>query len=475
MLSGELVEPIILWFRKDLRLDDHPALRAAVKKNHPILPIYVWSPEEEGDWAMGGASMWWLHQSLTSFQAKLKQLGGRLVIKKGPVLKTIIELVRQTRVGAIYFNRHYEPHSIRLEKKIYKELRKVGCSAESFPGNVLFEPWEVQSGTGKPYRVFNPFYRKVLGIPDLSESLPAPRRIIFYKKSLTSRNLSQLNLEPKFDWAQGMRRVWSPGEMGARKELRRFLKQSQKSYGQDRDKPFLRSTSRLSPHLHFGEITPRQIWRALPKNSKSGPFLRQLIWREFAYHLLFHFPFTPLKPLQSQFGKFPWRKNRAALKAWQKGETGYPIVDAGMRELWTTGWMHNRVRLITASFLVKDLLQPWQEGARWFWDTLVDADLANNTLGWQWVAGCGADAAPFFRIFNPVTQGKRFDPQGIYVRKWVPELARVPDKYLHEPWKAPEGDLKKWGVVLGRDYPSPIVDHQHARQKALQTLKDMKK
>ena len=336
---------------------------------------------------------------------------------------------------------------------------------------------------GKPFQVFTPFWKTCLSLVESTTPLSTSTRFSAPDQWPNSVPLVSLQLEPKIDWTGGIRSTWSPGEDGAQRELRRFLEKALPGYSEHRDRPDEIQTSRLSPYLHFGEISPRQVWHAVRKYTSENPdrqrsaeaYLRQLGWREFAHHLLFHFPYTVDQPLRAEFADFPWRDNVTDLQAWQRGQTGYPLVDAGIHELWTTGWMHNRVRMVVASFLIKHLLLPWQAGDRWFWDTLVDADLANNTLGWQWVAGCGADAAPYFRIFNPVMQGEKFDPHGDYVRRWVPELKRLPAEWIHKPWEAPTNVLSEAGVKLGTIYPEPIVDHHNARIRALATLAKLKK
>ncbi len=473
----------ILWFRQDLRLDDNPALLAALAHSKTIVPVFIWDPAAEGDWPLGGASRWWLHHSLTHLDQALRAVGSRLIIRQGKTLDTLQECVAATGATAVFWNRRYEPAIIARDKEIKTTLRASGLTAESFNAQLLFEPWTVQTKTSTPYKVFTPFYRACLALPEPSAPQPAPKQIGQPGAMPTSSKLEELALLPKIPWDKGLRSTWNSGEAASATTLDRFLEKALDDYLEGRDRPGVEGTSRLSPYLHFGEISPRRVWhviRAAMADHKDQSFrqsaegyLRELIWREFAYHLLFHFPHTPTAPLNKSFERFPWGKQPKALKAWQKGRTGYPIVDAGMRQLWTTGWMHNRVRMIVGSFLIKDLLISWQDGARWFWDTLVDADLASNTLGWQWVAGCGADAAPFYRIFNPVSQGERFDPEGAYVRHWVPELAKLPNKWLHKPWQAPDGILQEAGVTLGASYPQPIVDHDAARKKALELLKKM--
>ncbi len=475
----------LLWFRLDLRLTDNPALEAARQRGGPVVPVFVWAPEEEGDWPPGGASRWWLHRSLAALAGDLETRGARLLIRRGPSLASLRQLARETGADAVYWNRRYEPALIARDTAVKEALRADGLRAESFNSALLFEPWTVTNQTGKPFQVFTPFWRHCLAREDPPAPTPAPRRLPGPARAPRSEPLAALELEPTIDWASGLRAAWQPGEAGAAANLRRFLDHAFEQYGEDRNRPDRPGTSRLSPHLHFGEIGPRQVWQALKRHAaqrgwpvtrwRNTQFLAEIGWREFAYHLLYHFPHTPTRPLRAEFARFPWRKEAAWLRAWQRGRTGYPIVDAGMRELWATGWMHNRVRMITASFLVKDLLVDWCAGARWFWDTLVDADLASNTLGWQWTAGCGADAAPYFRIFNPVTQGQKFDPQGDYVRRWVPELARLPTEWIHRPWEAPDEVLRAGGVELGRTYPRPIVSHAIAREVALEALAKIKK
>ena len=474
---------VILWFRLDLRLADNPALKAAVRRG-TVVPVFIHAPEEEMPWEPGGASKWWLHQSLAALDLALQRAGSRLIMRRGPTLESLLKLVEQTGAEAVFWNRRYEPALIERDTKIMETLAGHGLLAESFNGALLNEPWTIKNQSGKSFQVFTPFWKHCLAKAEPNEPLPMPKHIPRPNCWPGSVRLKDLDLEPKIDWAQGLRTAWTPGEAGARAHLKRFLSSAIHDYAQSRNRPGHIGTSRLSPHLHFGEITPRQIWDAVRKHAekkgiarttwRSSQFLTEIGWREFAHHLLYHFPATPTEPLRKEFRKLRWHKNPEFLKAWQKGRTGYPIVDAGMRELWTTGWMHNRVRMIVASFLVKDLLISWQEGARWFWDTLVDADLAQNTLGWQWTSGCGADAAPYFRVFNPVSQAEKFDAKGDYVRKWCPEIARLPDKWLHKPWEAPEDILTKAGVRIGQNYPAPIVSHTIAREVALEAFARLK-
>jgi deoxyribodipyrimidine photo-lyase len=475
--------PALVWFRHDLRLDDNPALWAAIDRGGPVIPVFIGAPEEEGAWPPGAASRWWLHQSLGRLDGDLRAVGTRLIIRQGASLDQLQQLIDETGAEAIFWNRRYEPAAITRDTTVKQVLRTRKLVAESFNGNLLFEPWEIATREGKPFQVFTAFWRAALSRPSPAEPRTAPSRLAAPERWPDSLPLEELGLEPRIDWAAGFRETWQPGAAGAEQRLQRFLDEAAQKYKFARDYPAEPGTSSLSPHLHFGEISPRRIWHdvqswlAVARRAGTAEhgetFLKELGWREFAHHLLFHFPHTAEQPLRNRFDHFPHDDNQQLLAAWQKGRTGYPIVDAGMRELWHTGWMHNRVRMIVASFLVKDLLASWSSGAKWFWDTLVDADLANNTLGWQWTAGCGADAAPFFRIFNPVTQSQKFDPRGVYLRRWLPKLAALPDKWLHQPWEAPPDILQRAGIALGTTYPLPLVDHAAARQRALDAFKLM--
>jgi deoxyribodipyrimidine photo-lyase len=469
--------PALGWFRNDLRLSDNPALAAAVDRGGPVLPVFIWPSEEDEPWLPGAASRWWLNRSLASLSADLERRGSRLIIRRGPAEKALDDLVTMSGATSAFWNRRYEPSAISHDGALKKNLRGRGIVAESFNGSLLFEPWTIRNGSGQAYRVFTPYWRACLTqavAPVLSEApseLPAPE---VWPPSL---HLSELALESKLDWASGLQETWQPGETGAKEQLRRFCEEALEAYSVGRDRPADTGTSRISPHLHFGEISARQVRQAILEIGGSGSeaYLRQIGWREFAHHVLYHQPESPSQPLRTEFAAFPWKHDSKSLSAWEQGKTGYPMVDAGMRELLHTGWMHNRVRMVVASFLVKHLLIDWQQGASWFWDTLVDADLANNTLGWQWAAGCGADAAPYFRIFNPVLQGENFDPVGTYVRRWVSELAALPDAFIHKPWEAPTPILSAAGVVLGRTYPNPIISHATARERALSALGTIRK
>lgn len=462
----------IVWFRRDLRLADNPALSAALESGESILPVFIFDDEGEGDWPDGAASKWWLHHSLKALDGDLRALGSRLMILSGASETVLLKLCQDLDVYSVYWNRRYEPAIVERDTKIKKRLSENGVQARSFNGSLLHSPLSITNKSGTPFKVFTPFWKHIRNL-GTRKPLPRPGKLNAVEESVRGEALDAFELLPKIKWDEGFYEKWTPGERAAGEALATFAKGAVKRYAKDRDTPSVRGVSRLSPYLHFGELSPNQIWHGLESDSHE-PYLRQIAWREFAHHLLFHFKDTPDKPLRPEFAAFPWKRDEALLKAWQRGETGYPIVDAGMRELWRTGWMHNRVRMIASSFLVKHLLQPWQDGAAWFWDTLVDADLANNTMGWQWVAGCGADAAPYFRIFNPITQGERFDGAGEYTRRWVPELKDLPDKYLFQPWEAPAALLERAEVDLGGNYPLPIVKHAEGRQGALDAYAAMR-
>ncbi len=458
----------IVWFRNDLRLGDNPALRAACARGTTVVPVFVWAPEEEAPWEPGAASRIWLHDSLAALDRSLRLRGARLVLGRGPTLEALRGIARATGADAVFWNRRYEPAVIARDKLIKEALREDGVAAISSNGSLLWEPWEVVSKNGTPFQVFTPYYRAAAGAADPDSPLPAPKAIRFPRVPPVSLELDDLGLVPGRSWALRLRSAHRPGEEAARQRLARFVREALPTYASARDRPDQAGASGLSPHLHFGELSPRQMTAAV-QGDGDGPeaFVRELYWREFAHHLLFHFPHSASEPLRARFAAFPWADAPGERAAWQNGQTGYPIVDAGLAELWSTGVMHNRVRMIAASFLVKHLLQPWQAGARWFWDTLVDADLASNTLGWQWTAGSGADAAPFFRIFNPITQGERFDPEGSYVKRHLPVLAQLPPAFIHQPWRLPESTLRAAGVRLGENYPAPMIEHAAARQRAL--------
>ncbi|MFA6915357.1 MAG: deoxyribodipyrimidine photo-lyase [Parachlamydiales bacterium] len=462
----------IVLFRRDLRIHDHPALYHACEKEHKIVPLFIWSTEEEGAWPDGGASKWWLHYSLLALQEDLDSIGLKLTIRSGKIREVLSDVIKETEATSIFWSRRYEPSIIAHDKMIKSEFSGQGLDVVSYNASLLNEPWTIENKQGKPYQVFTPYWKACLAKGEPSEPLPMPKKGQQGHK-LPSLKVEDLGLLPIMHWDTGLKEAWTPGTRHALKLLDHFISGPILSYKEQRDFPAVEGISRLSPYLHFGEISPRMVWKAVrtkyphPRSDGINVYLSQLGWREFGHHLLYHFPKTTNFPLREDFALFPWKSDPKVLKAWQKGLTGYPIVDAGMRQLWKTGWMHNRVRMIVGSFLVKDLLITWLEGAKWFWDTLVDADLANNTLGWQWVGGCGADAAPYFRIFNPISQGERFDSDGFYVKTWIPELAKVPSKWIHKPWLAPPDILKNADVELGSDYPWPIVEHDKARVQAL--------
>jgi deoxyribodipyrimidine photo-lyase len=473
----------VVWFRRDLRLHDHAALAAAVKRGK-VVPVYIWSDDEDAETSPGSASRWWLHQSLSQLDQALRRLGSRLIFRSGPIVSTLERLCSEVNADGLVWHRLYEASEIRHDEAIRTRLGTRINYLESFPGYLLVEPSTLLNQSGRPYQVFTPFWRRcVLGLVP-NRPISCPRVLPSPMVWPNSDSLSDWGLLPTIPWAHGIEARWTPGEEAARRSMSRFVRKRVLDYGTQRNRPDCDGTSELSPRLHFGEISPGQVWEVLRQFAdregiaapvwKGWQFLAELGWREFAGYLLYHFPHTSTEPLRPEFVRYPWNPKKEHLSAWQRGQTGYPIVDAGMRQLWTTGWMHNRVRMIVASFLVKHLRVPWQEGVEWFWDTLVDADLANNTLGWQWTTGCGADASPYFRIFNPMTQGEKFDPHGCYVRQWVPELSGLPDNYLNRPWEASPKILSQANVRLGVDYPNPVVDHSVARQLALEGYSEMR-
>jgi deoxyribodipyrimidine photo-lyase len=455
----------LIWFRQDLRLTDNPALTDAAATGRPLVPVYLYEAE-----TVGAAARWWLHHSLANLSQSLAQAGTPLILRQGKASSAIPALAKELGASAVYWNRQYEPDAIARDAAIKSELKAQGIEAKSFKAQLLVEPFEVATKAGTPFKVFTRFWEAARATISIAPALPAPKQLTAFAPAPTSLQLEGLSLLPqKPNWAAGFSDHWQPGEMGAQAALERFLDHGLQDYASGRDRPDRASTSRLSPHLHFGDIGPAQIWRAVTARAadrNSDKLLAELGWREFAHHLLYHFQDLSHISLRREFEHFPWSVDEPALLAWQRGRTGYPIVDAGMRELWATGWMHNRVRMIVASFLIKHLMMPWQVGAKWFWDTLVDADLANNSASWQWVAGSGADAAPYFRIFNPILQGEKFDPDGIYVKTHVPELRAVDPTFIHKPWLSP---------VPPANYPAPIVDHATARARALSAFSNLPK
>jgi len=473
--------PALVLFRNDLRVADNGALWAASQTDKPVLAVYIHGEEGKGFRAHGGASLWWRHHSLKALDTKLRNLGIRFVLQRGTTRRIVDELIERTGADAVFWNRRYEPACVTADTAMKGALRERGVRAESFDGELLHEPSKLLTGAGSFYKVYTPFWKSLTSGPDPRDPIDPPTSLAAYSGKVFSIRLDDLvPLPAKPDWAGGMRESWMPGEDGAQALLDEFLKDGLDGYADGRDFPGRSATSRLSPHLAHGEITPHQLFAALRerKIAASGDdvakFRKEIAWREFCRHLLFHNPNLHDRNVQPSFDAFPWVTDETALRAWQRGMTGYPIVDAGMRELWHTGTMHNRVRMIAASFLTKHLMMDWREGERWFWDTLVDADPGSNPANWQWVAGSGADAAPYFRIFNPTLQGQKFDPDGVYVRRFVPELAALPDRYLHTPWDAPKSVLSDAGVTLGETYPTPIVDHARARARALAAYRSIR-
>lgn len=470
--------PVILWFRRDLRLADNPALSRAMESGAPLICVYI---RERGDafaGALGAAQAWWLHHSLTSLDASLKARGNRLVTLTGDPRVLVEWLIKETGASAMFWNRRYDGPGREVDSDIKSNLKAHGTVAESLPGFLLHDPAQLQTKQGRKFSVYTPFWKAFAAAYEPGPIRPAPKTIPAADHGIDPEPVSDWSLLPtKPNWATGFEETWQPGEDGAKAALDAFLSTKVGGYGHDRDFPAIDAASRLSPHLAFGEISPAAIWHATLDKRRNIPaedgerFRKEIVWREFAWHTLFHNPDMAEVNLDRRFDAFAWTDKDADFRAWTKGMTGYPIVDAGMRELWHTGTMHNRVRMIVASFLIKDLLIDWRRGEKWFLDTLVDADAASNPFNWQWVAGCGADAAPFFRIFNPTLQGEKFDPRGDYVKRWCPELAKLPEKFVHRPFEADSTVLKKAGFTPGETYPKPIVDHGKARDAALAALK----
>ncbi|WP_246776287.1 deoxyribodipyrimidine photo-lyase [Bradyrhizobium sp. CCBAU 53351] len=462
-------------------MSDHPALHAAATSGAPVVCLYVL--DDSVARPPGGATRWWLAQSLRALGAAIAARGGSLVLRRGPAARMIPELVRETGARSVYWNGIAQAPHQAVERQLEAALARLGVDSQSFPGDLLVPPSAIRTKEGRGLRVFTPFWRRVLSLGDPPKPLPAPKELR-PPAMVASDRLESWKLEPaKPDWAGGLRETWTPGEASARARLRDFLGHTVRGYVGDRDRPDREGTSGLSPHLRFGELSPRQVWHAAQFAADEDPalgpgiekFLSELGWREFCRHLLHDHPDLASENLQTNFDGFPWKRDAKALAAWQRGRTGYPIVDAGLRELWHTGVMHNRVRMVVASFLVKHLLIDWREGEAWFWDTLVDADAGSNPANWQWVAGCGADAAPYFRVFNPQLQGEKFDPDGTYVRRWVPELQEMPAKLIHQPWQATPIELASAGIPLGKTYPHPIIDHARGRERALAAYAKIRK
>lgn len=465
----------IVWFRQDLRLGDNPALSAAIASGRPLVLLYLLDDETPGRWRMGAASRWWLHHALAALARDVARRGGALTLRRGKAETLLPQLAQETGARSVFWNRAYEAYAIARDQALQEKLGEAGVEIVSSNGGLLFEPWTVRTKSGGPYKAFTPFWRACLQM-GWRAPLSAPSKLSASAEELASDSLASWRLPPTTpNWAKGFEAEWTPGEGGAREALEAFIEEHLRDYATGRDKLGVSGTSRLSPHLHFGEISPAQVRAAIEGAAACDPtlqggadkYLTEIGWREFSNNLLYHWPALPEENWRPQFDSFAWRDDESGFVAWQRGETGYPVVDAAMRELWATGYIHNRARMVAASFLIKHLLVDWRRGQDWFWDTLVDADLANNAASWQWVAGSGADAAPYFRIFNPVTQGERYDPDGAYVRKWVPELARLSDAVIHKPWTASRADLHAADVALGQAYRKPIVDHDQARKRAL--------
>ena len=482
-MTMNMTMPVIYWFRQDLRLRDLRGLNAAVASGRPVLACYILDDESPGLWQMGGASRWWLHHSLASLARDIAATGGQLYLARGRPETVLVRLAQQSGADRVCCSRQYEPWARQLEQRLHTSLANSGVELKRYGGSLLWEPEAVCSLAGTPFKVFTPFWRKCRDLPLVLEPAIPVRFAAWPDECESPDELADWALLPTTpDWAHSWNTFWQPGEKAAHDKLAAFLGEAVGDYDIGRNYPARSNTSRLSAHLHFGEIAPARVLHAAREAGLANPalqvetekFASELGWREFSHHLLFHFPTMPEQAFKADFSAFPWVGGPRELRAWQQGRTGYPIVDAGMRELWQTGYMHNRVRMVVASFLCKHLLVDWRAGQRWFWDTLVDADLANNACGWQWVAGSGADAAPYFRIFNPTTQGEKFDKVGDYVRRWVPELAALPDRWLHQPWEAPAQVLQAAGVALPAHYPLPIVDHRDARNAALAAYADLR-
>lgn len=486
----------ILWFRQDLRLHDNSALIEALSKHDKVYPVFILDHKNADKWGAGGARKVWLHHSLDSLNT---DLNGKMRFFVGNASEIIPQIAQDLEISAVYWNRCYEPWRMKRDKTIKDTLKSNDIECKSFNSLLLWEPWDINKDDGTPYRVFTPFYRKGclgFGEPDAPQDKPSDLNALtrletsfnFEDNALYNvDDLALLPQSPEPRWDKELVEYWDISEQGALDRFKHFLENGLDGYKVKRDRPDLDHVSKMSPFLHHGQISPRLMWqrvRNLQSNNSvpekdADHYLSELGWREFSYNLLYNNHDLPEKPLQQKFFHFPWAdmrkaENKDALERWQAGQTGYPIVDAAMRQLYATGWMHNRLRMIVGSFLIKDLLIHWHEGEAWFWDCLVDADLASNSASWQWIAGCGADAAPYFRVFNPITQSEKFDPEGDFIREWVPEIQHLPTKYLHSPWTAPENTLKGANIILGQTYPKPIVDHAEARKIALDAFEELK-
>ena len=460
----------IMWFRQDLRLNDNPALDALNRKYKKIIPIYILDNKVD----MGSATKWWLSQSLLELDLSLKKINSKIFFFKGNPGTILKKIIDENNIDAVYWNRLYDSYSINRDKLIKKNLIDKNIDVKSLNGSLLLEPWQIKNKSGNFFKVFTPFWKTSLELFSQFQQIKKPTKLIFPKILIDMElSLNKLNLIPKQkNWVKKISKYWNPGEKEAIKVLEIFIKKKINDYAIGRDRPDKMNTSMLSPYLHFGEVSPVKIYikiRSLNvnKNDNIKKFLSEIGWREFSYNLLYHYPKINKSPIQKKFEKFPWIKDNTNLKKWKNGQTGIPIIDAGMRQLYETGWMHNRIRMIVGSFLCKNLLIHWKEGEKWFYDTLVDADIASNSAGWQWIAGCGADAAPYFRIFNPILQGEKFDPDGVYVKKFVKELKDIPAKVIHRPWDIELEKQKNYNCIIGKDYPYPIVDLSSTRKRAL--------
>lgn len=454
---------IILWHHQDLRTTDHPLLTYIYKQNNPFFPIYI--DDDTIDWKLGNASKWWLKKSLESLKKDYQKLHSNLYIAKGPALNFFIKLHKTHKITEICWLEKIEPSAKERDEKMIPSLEKMGIKITIFPTDTLTNLREIKTKANKAFKVFTPFFNTICKEIDTFSILPTPKLPLLAKipTSLHSSIHSSIECKSK----EHLIKYWSPGRKGAIDKLKYFCRNNLKDYSTNRDFPALEGTSMLSPHLHFGEISIREVWNAIAKYKNNTAFLRELGWREFSNYFLFHFSEACNVSWKKEFEKFAWEPKGKTLKCWQEGKTGYPIVDAGMRQLLETGWMHNRVRMIVASFLTKDLMIHWKEGAKWFWENLVDADLSANTMGWQWVAGCGVDAAPYFRIFNPSLQAKKFDPEAVYIKKYVPELAKLSSAEIHEMPMLEKNLFSN----INKSYIDPIVNHESAKKSALEKYK----
>lgn len=484
-----MTAPSLVWFREDLRIADNPALTAAAESGQPVLCVWVLDDESPEIRPLGGASRWWLHHSLARLGDSLGAIGGKLHLARGAARDVIARLVSASGARNVFWNRRYSAER-EIDDAIQSALQATGVTVQTFNARLMFEPGSVTTLTGGMHRVFTPYFKASLKLGAIPAPLPAPEYLKAGRwpadANVAAVSLVEIRLLPRTpDWSGGLREAWTPGEGGALARLERFIETGLPGYALGRDRPDCDVTSRLSPHLRFGEISPRQILAAVSaavdRSSKVitpddlARLRAELAWRDFSHQVLSLHPDVATRNLSPNFDAMPWRDAPADLAAWQRGRTGYPLVDAGMRQLWATGFMHNRVRMVAGSFLVKHLLIDWREGERWFWDTLVDADPANNAASWQWVAGSGIDASPYYRVFNPIAQGERFDPDGAYVARWVPELARLPKGVIHRPWEAPKPVLVSAGITLGDTYPLPIIAHDDGRRRALEAFEHVKR